>query len=165
MIFPIAIVIITQWFGIQGSVPIVFEDVVFPVYSKEYFTEPEAYITDENALAVNFTIIKLLPIEAQYHSVLLAASMGEYVVNTGIKIQMDLCDIIEEPILSAGLFRELGFSEDHCPPEIGTYGTEGYILPTDGLPDNIPPNQYVMTTSILYEGKSLLIMQTFFKVQ
>ncbi|XP_057335720.1 uncharacterized protein LOC130674413 isoform X4 [Microplitis mediator] len=118
MIFPIAIVIITQWFGIQGFVPIVFEDIVFPVYNKEYFTEPEGYITNENTLALNFTIIKLLPIEAQIHSVLKAASMGEYVVDTGIDIVMDLCDIIAEPILAAGMFQELGFSPDHCPPEI-----------------------------------------------
>ncbi|XP_057335719.1 uncharacterized protein LOC130674413 isoform X3 [Microplitis mediator] len=164
MIFPIAIVIITQWFGIQGFVPIVFEDIVFPVYNKEYFTEPEGYITNENTLALNFTIIKLLPIEAQIHSVLKAASMGEYVVDTGIDIVMDLCDIIAEPILAAGMFQELGFSPDHCPPEIGTYGTEGYIFPTDGLPDDIPPNQYMMTTSILYEDQSLLVWQSFLKV-
>ncbi|XP_057330033.1 uncharacterized protein LOC130670621 [Microplitis mediator] len=149
----------------QGGLDIVVEDANCPFYDKEYFTEPETFITDQNSLVVNITIIKSLPIEAQGHLALIGASMGEYVVSTGIDQEMDMCDILQEPIMTGPLFKVLGFSEDDCPPEVGVYGTEGYVIPTDTLPDGFPPNKYMVNTTLSYDEKPLLVCQMFANVQ
>ncbi|XP_057330803.1 uncharacterized protein LOC130671114 isoform X2 [Microplitis mediator] len=118
MMLLITLVVITQSFGIQGAIDVVFEDTDCPFYDKEYFLEPEAFVNDQNALFSNITIIKRLPIETEARFTILGASMGEYVVSTGIDQTVDLCDLIEDPILAGPFLSAIGFSEDHCPPEI-----------------------------------------------
>ncbi|XP_057328677.1 uncharacterized protein LOC130669670 [Microplitis mediator] len=165
MIVLIAIVVISQSFGIQGAMNIVFEDMTCPFYSEEYFEEPDTFINDQNALVVNVSILKPVPIESQGCFKLTGASMGEYVVDTGFNVQLDLCDAIEEPIIMGRLFQAFGFSVDDCPPGIGVYGSEGYIMPTDTFPDEFPPNKYLVELSILLEEKPLLILHTFVSIQ
>ncbi|XP_057330805.1 uncharacterized protein LOC130671114 isoform X4 [Microplitis mediator] len=80
MMLLITLVVITQSFGIQGAIDVVFEDTDCPFYDKEYFLEPEAFVNDQNALFSNITIIKRLPIETEARFTILGASMGEYVV-------------------------------------------------------------------------------------
>ncbi|XP_057319617.1 uncharacterized protein LOC130664008 [Microplitis mediator] len=165
MILPIAIVIISQSFGIQGAVNIVFEDITCLTYSEEYFTEPDTFISDQNELVVNISLVKTLPMEAQGSFKLTGASMGEYVVDTGLAVQMDLCDVFEEPIITGRLFGALGFSADNCPPEIGVYGSDGYAMPTDTFPDEFPPNKYLVEMKITYEEKPLLVLHIFVYIQ
>ncbi|XP_057330972.1 uncharacterized protein LOC130671222 [Microplitis mediator] len=164
MMLLITLVVITQSFGIQGAVDIVLEDTECPFYDKEYFLEPEVFVNNQNQFASNITIIKQLPIETQGHLTILAASMGEYVVSTGIDQTVDLCDIMEDPIVSAPFLSAIGFSQDHCPPEIGHYGTEGYVLDPEALADRVPPNQYMLNITLSYEEKILLLCQSFIKV-
>ncbi|XP_057330034.1 uncharacterized protein LOC130670622 isoform X1 [Microplitis mediator] len=165
MILPIAIVVITQSFGTQGTLHLVLEDAMCTAYDEEYFLEPETYVNDENAWVVNMTLIKPLSIETQGYFSLTGASMGEYVVNTGIEVQMSLCDFIEEPIIMGRVLQAFGLSVDDCPPKIGPYGTEGYIFPTDTLPDEFPPNKYMVEFGLSYEEKPLIVYQVFYNSQ
>ncbi|XP_057329056.1 uncharacterized protein LOC130669921 isoform X2 [Microplitis mediator] len=144
---------------------LVLEDADCPVYDEEYFREPETYVNDENAWVVNMTLIKPLLIETQGHFSLIGASMGEYVVNTGFDVRMSLCDFIAEPIIIGRVLQGLGFSEDHCPPGSGLYGTEGYIFPTDTLPDEFPPNKYLAAFGLSYEEKPMITFQVYFNSQ
>ncbi|XP_057337407.1 uncharacterized protein LOC130675633 [Microplitis mediator] len=159
------IFLIVQFLSIQGAMVIVLEDVVCPIFSEEYFTEPDTYLDEHNGLVLNFTIIKTFPEATQGHFALVGASMGEYIVNTGIDVQMDLCDMLEEPIILGRFLRVFGFSEDNCPPKIGVYGSEGYEIPTDTLPDDFPPNKYLAIFEILGEGKSLIVAHIYFSIQ
>ncbi|XP_057337658.1 uncharacterized protein LOC130675810 [Microplitis mediator] len=163
MMLLITLVVITQSFGIQGAVNVVFEDIDCPVYDKEYFLEPEVFVDNHNSLVSNFTIIKLLPEEAQARLAIIGASMGEYVVSTGIDQTMELCDLIEEPIMAGPALKLLGFSEDHCPPEPGNYGTEDYVFTPERLSETTIPNQYLMNMTLSYEDKLLLLCQIFLK--
>ncbi|CAD6234274.1 GSCOCG00007709001-RA-CDS [Cotesia congregata] len=161
MLFWILTVFASQLLSAQGSYDLHIEDVVIAAYSEEYFTEPDAYIDDTNAIVVNVSIIKQLPTEAQGHFSLFGASMGEFVIDTGIDVTLDLCDILNEPIMMGPLFAALGFDPNSCPPDVGVYGTDGYRLQMDTLPDDFPPNKYRVILEILYQGQELLALQVF----
>ncbi|XP_044589747.1 uncharacterized protein LOC123268587 [Cotesia glomerata] len=218
MIQGIFIAIIPQLIGIQGILEINIEDALCQTFSKEYFTEPDVYIDVNNQAFVNFSIIKQFPPDVQAHFHLLGASMGEYViqtgldfemgfcgmfdepvilapnlklfgfvatdcppspgywgiigaslgeyvVNTGIDIQMPLCDMINEPVILGPLLRVFGFREDNCPPKMGVYGSEGYTLSTATFPDDFPRNQYKSLFELTIEGKKLIIVNIFFEIQ
>ncbi|KAG8042008.1 hypothetical protein G9C98_007316 [Cotesia typhae] len=161
MFFWILTVFASQFLSTQGAYDILIEDVVIVAYSKEYFTEPDAYVDDTNAIVVNVSLIKRPPTAAQGHFALVGASMGEYVIDTGIDVTLNLCDMFNEPIMIGPFFAALGFDPDNCPPDVGVYGTNGYRLRMDTLPDDFPPNQYRVTLEILYEEEELLHIQVF----
>ncbi|XP_057340422.1 uncharacterized protein LOC130677600 [Microplitis mediator] len=163
MMLLITLVVITQSFGIQGAIDVVFEDSLCPFYDEEYFLEPDVFVDNHNSLVSNVTIIKLLPEETQSRLVIMGASMGEYVVSTGIDQTMELCDLIEEPIMAGPNLKLLGFSEDHCPPLPGNYGTEDYVFSPERYSEKIIPNQYMMNMTLSYEDKLLLLCQIFLK--
>ncbi|XP_057319618.1 uncharacterized protein LOC130664010 [Microplitis mediator] len=165
MILPIAIVIISQSFGIQGAMNIVYEDITCFSYSEEYFTEPDTFINDQNELVVNISIVKTIPQGSKGCFKLTGASMGEYIVDSGFNVQLDFCDALEEPIIMGRLFNAFGFSVDDCPPGIGVYGSEGYTIPTDTLPDEFPPNKYLVEIKVSYEEKPLLVLHVYAYIQ
>ncbi|XP_057338881.1 uncharacterized protein LOC130676573 isoform X1 [Microplitis mediator] len=108
-------------------------------------------------------LLLLCQIFVKVRLVIMGASMGEYVVSTGIDQTMELCDLIEEPIMAGPNLKLLGFSEDHCPPLPGNYGTQDYVFTSTRFPDTIIPNQYLMNMTLSYEDKLLLLCQIFFK--
>ena len=102
---------------------------------------------------------------------------------------MKLCDMLDEPIILGPFFSVLGFTSDNCPPSAvskimclsylnfsfynicyykfilrlgqGTYGQEGYHLPTEALPDDFPENKYLAIFEILFNGKPLIGVKVF----
>ncbi|KAH0546938.1 hypothetical protein KQX54_016274 [Cotesia glomerata] len=102
MIQGIFIAIIPQLIGIQGILEINIEDALCQTFSKEYFTEPDVYI-DVNNQAF-----------ARFH--LLGASMGEYVIQTGLDFEMGFCGMFDEPVILAPNLKLFGFVATDCPP-------------------------------------------------
>ncbi|XP_044589749.1 uncharacterized protein LOC123268589 [Cotesia glomerata] len=165
MILSALIVLTAQFFSVQGNFVVLLKDIDCPLFNEEFFTEPDAYIDDNNAIFFNTTIVKELLPTTQGYLAIIGASLGEYVVNTGFDIQMPLCDMMNEPVILGPLLRVFGFSEDNCPPKMGVYGSEGYTLPTATFPDDFPRNQYQSLFELTIEGKKLIIVNIFFEIQ
>lgn len=53
---------------------------VVAAYSEEYFTEPDAYIDDTNAIVVNVSIIKQLPTAAQVITSLVINNFTTFII-------------------------------------------------------------------------------------
>ncbi|KAH0539195.1 hypothetical protein KQX54_001870 [Cotesia glomerata] len=158
------LVSILQFLRAERSYDLIIEDVLVSTYNKEYFTEPDLYIDDSNALIVNISIIKQFPIGTEDRLKIMAASMGEYVIDIGIDVKMDFCDSLEEPIVMGPLFKALGFDADNCPPGVGVYGSVGYQIPMEQLPDGFMPNNYKVILDIFYEAQNLITLHLFSKV-
>ncbi|XP_074098097.1 uncharacterized protein LOC141526854 isoform X2 [Cotesia typhae] len=165
MISSVLIVLLVQFFGIKGNLQIFVNDVIFPTYSEEYLLEPDVYLDADNKAVVNITIVNRFPPETQVHLIVLGASMGEYVIQTGFDIQMGLCETMEEPILVGSALRSFGFVTSDCPPSPGVYGTDGFVIPTDTLPDDFPANQYLFIFEILFEEEKIIEIYEYIHIQ
>ncbi|CAD6232570.1 GSCOCG00006955001-RA-CDS [Cotesia congregata] len=165
MILSALIVLTAQFFSVQGDFVVLLKDIDCPLFNEEYFTEPDTYIDDNNAIFFNTTIVKeFLPLTQGYLGII-GASLGEYVVNTGIDVEMTLCDMMNEPVIMGPLLRVFGFSDDNCPPKPGVYGSEGYTLPTATFPDDFPRNQYKAVFKLTNEDEELIILNIYFEIQ
>ncbi|KAH0546941.1 hypothetical protein KQX54_016291 [Cotesia glomerata] len=96
---------------------------------------------------------------------IIRASMGEYVVDTGINGQLPLCEMFYEPIIFGPILQMFGFDENNCPPKPGVYGSENYTFPTSMFPDDFPPNKYKVAFEIINESKQLLVIHVYADVQ
>ncbi|KAH0539915.1 hypothetical protein KQX54_009707 [Cotesia glomerata] len=69
MIISVQIILVAQLFSVQGEVQIVLRYAELPAYDKEYLTEPDVYIYDDNKIFLNFPIIKQFPptVEVRNH--------------------------------------------------------------------------------------------------
>ncbi|CAG5074148.1 Protein of unknown function [Cotesia congregata] len=76
---------------------------------------------------------------------------------------MDFCDSLEDPVIVGPFFKAIGLNADNCPPD-GVYGTEGYQIPMEYLPDGFMSNNYKVIIEIFYEDINLIIIHTFLKV-
>ncbi|XP_044575012.1 uncharacterized protein LOC123258838 [Cotesia glomerata] len=164
MLFAILLVFVLQFLNSKGDYDLFMEDVDNPAYNEEYFTKPDFYLDNNNGIVLNFSIIKQLPEGTEGRFIIKRASMGEYVVDTGIDVTMGLCDGIEEPILIGPILKVLGFTVDNCPPGVGVYQFEGYKLPKENLPDDFPPNNYKVTLEIFYGEQIILIIEVLVKI-
>ncbi|KAG8035597.1 hypothetical protein G9C98_001025, partial [Cotesia typhae] len=99
------------------------------------------------------------------HFQLLGASMGEYVIQTGLDLVIDLCEMINEPIILNYILRVSGFSADDCPPSPGIYGCQEFSVPTDILPDGFTPNKYLIVGEYLYGEEKLLVCYLYCNIQ
>ncbi|KAH0553086.1 hypothetical protein KQX54_000084, partial [Cotesia glomerata] len=59
-------------------------------------------------------IPQLIGIQARFH--LLGASMGEYVIQTGLDFEMGFCGMFDEPVILAPNLKLFGFVATDCPP-------------------------------------------------
>ncbi|KAH0539194.1 uncharacterized protein LOC123259226 [Cotesia glomerata] len=164
MLLSILIVLIFQLLSVQGTYDLIIEDVTVPEYNEEYLNEPDVYIDDNLKVVVNLTIIKQFPSTSVGRVWLMGASMGDYVVDTGIDVTMDFCELVEEPIVIGPLFQAIGFDPNHCPPDVGVYGTDSYEPLTEGMPDDFPPNVYRMAIDIHTQEQKILIFHIFSKI-
>ncbi|CAD6232566.1 GSCOCG00006953001-RA-CDS [Cotesia congregata] len=160
----IFIAIIPQLIGIQGTVEIIIEDAFCSSFSEEYITEPDVYVDVNNRVFVNFSIVKQFSPDAQFHFKILGASMGEYVIQTGLEIQMSLCEMKDEPVILAPVLQMFGFREDECPPSVGVYGNENIEIPMELLPDEFIPNKYLGIGELLYEEEKLVVIMLYITV-
>ncbi|CAD6221164.1 GSCOCG00005065001-RA-CDS [Cotesia congregata] len=112
-----------------------------------------------------FSIIKQFPPETQTHFQILGASMGEYVVQTGLEVQMKLCEILDEPIIMGPILHLLGFVETDCPPSPGVYGNQGCSIPMELMPDHFMPNKYLVIGEVLFEEEKLVVVHIYCNVQ
>ncbi|CAG5099454.1 Protein of unknown function [Cotesia congregata] len=156
--------IILHLFSKQGAYDLIIEDVTTAEYSEEYLNEPDIYVDDNFKLVINLTIVKQFPSTTAGRLSLMGASMGEYVVDTGIDVTMNFCEFVEEPIVIGPLFQAIGFDPNHCPPDVGVYGTENYEPITEGMPDDFPPNMYRTVLDIYTEEQKILILHIFSKI-
>ncbi|CAG5092644.1 Protein of unknown function, partial [Cotesia congregata] len=148
-----------------GAIEIILEDVLCPTFNKEYLTEPDVYLDANNQAFVNFSIIKQFPPDVQVRFHLLGASMGEFVIETGIDVEMGLCEIFGEPVIMGPLLKLYGFVAADCPPSPGVYGNQGYNTPMELMPDDFIPNKYLSIVEFSYEEEKLIIVYTYFNVQ
>ncbi|KAH0552273.1 hypothetical protein KQX54_008131 [Cotesia glomerata] len=95
---------------------------------------------------------------------LMGASMGEYVVDIGIDLTMDFCELVEEPILIGPLFQAIEFDPNRCPPDAGIYGTDNYEPLIEAMPDNFPQNMYRAVIDIHSQEEQIMIFHIFSKV-
>ncbi|CAD6244324.1 GSCOCG00013345001-RA-CDS [Cotesia congregata] len=160
----IFIAIILQLIGVQGAVEIIIEDVLFPTFSKEYLTEPDVYVDVNNQLFANFSIVKQFPPDAQVHFEILGASMGEYVIETGIEIQMSLCEMKDEPVILNPILGMFGLSVSDCPHPVGVYGNQNIEIPMELLPDEFIPNKYLVVGEFLNEEEKLLVLMIYITI-
>ncbi|XP_034941299.1 uncharacterized protein [Chelonus insularis] len=152
---------------VQAELNIVLLDIDAPVQNPEYITDFEGYMSDDEDPQVicNFTIIKELPQGCKGHLILKGASMGEFVISTGIDYEMDFCEMFDEPIIMGRLLRMLGFKKENCPPIPGVYGSEGFQLDTDTLPDEFPSNNYLAIFEIVDENdEELMVMHLYLRI-
>ncbi|CAD6234273.1 GSCOCG00007708001-RA-CDS [Cotesia congregata] len=164
MLFSVLIVLTFQLLSVQGAYDLIIEDVTTAEYSEEYLNEPDIYVDDNFKLVINLTIVKQFPSTTAGRLSLMGASMGEYVVDTGIDVTMNFCEFVEEPIVIGPLFQAIGFDPNHCPPDVGVYGTENYEPITEGMPDDFPPNMYRTVLDIYTEEQKILILHIFSKI-
>ncbi|XP_034941237.1 uncharacterized protein [Chelonus insularis] len=158
-----------QLLNTEAELSIVSYDVTCPKADPVYFRDIEVYIEDEgkdNEFFINFTLIKKLPAEATHTLKMIGASMGEFVVATGIDFTITLCEAFTEPIFGERMYRQLGLNVDECPAVPGVYGGSHInLVDKDSLPDTFPPNDYKMIVSAQVEEHILFECWTFFKIQ
>ncbi|KAH0561379.1 hypothetical protein KQX54_016492 [Cotesia glomerata] len=86
--------------------------------------------------------------------------MGEYIVDSGISVQIPFCEILD---FGSGAFTSLlGFTEDNCPPKPGVYGNEAF--PTTYFGDDFLSNQYKVDLEFTDKDEPIM-MSIFFDVQ
>ncbi|CAD6230917.1 GSCOCG00006883001-RA-CDS [Cotesia congregata] len=164
MILSLLIVFTVQFFGVKGALEIIIEDIVYPVFNKEYLIEPDVYVNADNQVFINFTIVKSLPIETQSSFELLGASLGEYVIHTGIEQQMGLCEMIDEPVIVGPLLQMVGFRKFDCPPPPGIYKKENIEIPMELMPDEMTPNKYLISWELMYKEEKLLVVMIYINI-
>ncbi|XP_044589750.1 uncharacterized protein LOC123268591 [Cotesia glomerata] len=165
MILSVLIILTAQFYSVQGEFGVIFRDSLCPFHDAEYVTEPDSYIDENNGLFFNFSIIKTFPLTTEGYLGIIRASMGEYVVDTGINGQLPLCEMFYEPIIFGPILQMFGFDENNCPPKPGVYGSENYTFPTSMFPDDFPPNKYKVAFEIINESKQLLVIHVYADVQ
>lgn len=47
---------------------------------------------------------------------MLGLSMGEYVLPSGLEIEMKFCEMIDEALVMGPILKMLGVESDNCPP-------------------------------------------------
>ncbi|XP_063985513.1 uncharacterized protein LOC135166815 [Diachasmimorpha longicaudata] len=163
----ITLVLAVQFSGIEGQLEIYYEDIVMENINSEYIKDAEAHINADSengdSLFVNFTIIKALPTTAQGHLELVAASMGEYVMPTGLVFDLDICDLIDEPVLIGPFLKSIGFTAEDCPPPMGVYTTTEYRPPIEELPPELRPNKYKVIFDMV--DQDIVILRVVFYVE
>ncbi|KAH0561651.1 uncharacterized protein LOC123265603 [Cotesia glomerata] len=164
MILTLFIVLAAQFFGVKGALEIVIEDIVCPFFSKEYLTEPDVYVNADNQVFLNFSIVKSFPTETQSYFQLLGASMGEYVIHTGLELQMSLCEMLDEPIIVGPILQIVGFDKPNCPSPPGVYGNENIEIPMELMPDEVIPNKYLISWELTYKEEKLLVIMIYIHV-
>ncbi|CAD6230915.1 GSCOCG00006882001-RA-CDS [Cotesia congregata] len=141
------------------------EDAVCSVFSKEYLTEPDLYVTTDNHVYVNFSIIKTFPVGTQSHFQITGATLGEYVMDFGVDVITDFCEVIREPVIVGPVANKIGFFKTDCPPSPGVYGNENIEIPMDHLPDRLVPNKYRLTWELLHKTEKLFVILTYIVVR
>ncbi|KAK0164377.1 hypothetical protein PV328_003013 [Microctonus aethiopoides] len=150
---------------LRAELVIVYEDVIFPIINEKYFGMVDAYLTEDNRIAGNFSIIQSLPESAVCHIYMLGDSMGEYVVPSGLDAEMTLCEMINEPIVLGNLLKVFGFNKDECPPKAGFYGNEGYMVPTTNFPDSFTSNKYLFIIELYTSDEAIITVHLTLDVQ
>ncbi|XP_015110696.1 uncharacterized protein LOC107036942 [Diachasma alloeum] len=162
-------VLAVHFSGIEAQLELYYEDIVIETIDPEYIKDPEAHINtdsdDEDSIFVNFTIIKPLPTTAQGHLELIGASMGEYVMPTGFVFDMDICDLIDEPVLIGPFLKSIGFTPEDCPPPTGVYTTTEYRPPMEELPPELRPNKYKVIFDMTDDDTIMLRVVFYVEVQ
>ncbi|XP_034943667.1 uncharacterized protein [Chelonus insularis] len=170
LLITIAIVFASNQFQTtKADLSIVSYDVECPIADPEYFKDIEVYIENEgrdNEFFINFTLIKILPADAMITLKMIGASMGEFVVSTGIDFTVKACSAVDEPIFGQHIYRQLGINEEECPSPPGVYGgSHVNLVSLDTLPDTFPPNDYKITLTSQQEDHIFYQCWTYFKIQ
>ncbi|CAD6208949.1 GSCOCG00010763001-RA-CDS [Cotesia congregata] len=163
MIINVLIILVAQLVSVQGGIQMTFKYAEVPSYNKEYVTEPDMYIYDGDKVFLNYSVIKQFPPTTEEHYVILGASMGEYVVETGFDLQLPLCEFLD---LGMGYFSDLlGFDQDNCPPKPGVYGNEAHVFAANDFTDNFPTNEYKSFLEFKNNSEVIMALCTFLDIQ
>ncbi|CAG5090020.1 Protein of unknown function [Cotesia congregata] len=137
----------------KGTVEVTIRYAESTAYNEEYVTEPDIYTYDDDKIFLNYT---------GYYAVI-SATMGEYIIDSGISIQIPFCEILD---FGAGAFVSLlGFTDDNCPPKPGVYGNEAYLFPTEEFGDDFPSNQYKVVVEFINENEYIMALSIFFDIK
>ncbi|XP_034943691.1 uncharacterized protein [Chelonus insularis] len=150
----------------ESSYDIVFYDVEATEINHEYFSYFESYVNEDNSgIFTNFTIIKRLPVTTRLSYNLLASTLGEFILKTGVTLDINICEIFEPHYRVVGdQIEQIGINGDNCPPGPGIYGAENIGLDPENLPDVFIPNNYVAIMK-LYNGlKTIGVFKAFVRI-
>ncbi|KAK0085979.1 hypothetical protein PV325_004095 [Microctonus aethiopoides] len=100
----------------KAAVDVFFEDFEAVYVDEKYFSKPDCYFTDDKEMNLNLTILKRFSDNAQGSLNMLGLSMGEYVLPSGLDIEMKFCEMIDEALVMGPILKMLGIESDNCPP-------------------------------------------------
>ncbi|XP_034933923.1 uncharacterized protein [Chelonus insularis] len=150
----------SQFLISKADLEVILLDFKFEYYDLDYFKDMDSDVWG-NEIFINVTITNFLPEEAELRLQVIGATMGEYIVPTGIDFLYSLCAGLKEPNIMTSAINYLEPPLDDCPPKPGSYVADATFDDFSTFPENFPPNNYFVNTTVFTPEKIFLEMHAY----
>nr|XP_033322505.1 uncharacterized protein LOC117218316 [Megalopta genalis] len=152
---------------VQAELEVLFEDGGCTRSNDEYIKPDSCEFEVEQdseygtSVSMSIEVTKKVPSLTALATVLGLERDGEYTVDFGIHVEIDVCQTLSGPVnVAFPIIKAMNIPPDRCPPEPGVYGSEHYVIEksnSDGLPESFPSGKYLFNVTLLTEEGLLIV--------
>ncbi|KAL2730571.1 uncharacterized protein V1477_016382 [Vespula maculifrons] len=111
-------------------------------------------------LTVDCDFVKEIPEDAILHSVLYGMINGEPTDPTGVDMQMNTCQMINDTMIMGPIIKAMGISAA-CPIQPVKMSLNCYAVQMDEFPDYFPSGEYNFNIVLDYEDVNIITLDVF----
>ncbi|XP_017758030.1 PREDICTED: uncharacterized protein LOC108549246 [Eufriesea mexicana] len=149
------------WCTVQATYDVIFEDVDCSQVNEEYISTCELELDYDSTYGASMStyieVIKDFPPDVNIIADVFTVRMGEYTVDVGLHVEVNLCEVAEDPnSIAVPILRAVDMNGP-CPPTARTYQLDEYVIDNmDGLPPTFPSGHYLINMTF-YTGDTTIV--------
>ncbi|KAL2735460.1 hypothetical protein V1478_003100 [Vespula squamosa] len=147
----------------QSDLQIVIDNIDTEV-NEEYFQNCKIEPCENSALVPTITIhcefVKEIPKDTRVHSVLYGMINGEPTDPTGVDIEMNSCQMMNDTMAMGPLLKAMKMAAS-CPIQPIKVSLDCYVIPLDEFPDYFPSGEYNYNIVLDYEDVNIMTLNVY----